>query len=57
MYTIGNVVKVDICVAKTGPGDGITTDTDTGDGANAVEQLEEHGLGDAGVEFADIQAG
>ena len=48
-------MEVDICISETGTGDGITTNSDAGDGSNTVEQLEEHGLRDTWVEFADVQ--
>jgi hypothetical protein len=54
-YTIGDVVEVDIGISETSAGHGITTDSDTSDGADTVEQLEEHSLRDTGIEFANIQ--
>ncbi len=32
-------------------------DTDAGDGTDHVEDLEEHGLGDGGVELTDVERG
>jgi hypothetical protein len=55
IHTIGDVVEVNIGISETSTGHGITTDSDTGDGADTVEQLKEHSLRDTGIEFANIQ--
>jgi len=50
-------VEVDIGVAEGAAGDGITADTDRGNGADRVEHLKEHGLVDRGIELSDVEGG
>lgn len=57
LLAIDGGVVVDIGVSERATGDGITADADGGDGADLGEELEEHGLGDGGVELTDVERG
>jgi hypothetical protein len=57
LLAVLRAVVVNIGVAERATGDGVAADTDGRDLANGGEQLEEHGLGDGGVELADIERG
>ncbi|GKT65979.1 hypothetical protein ColTof4_03266 [Colletotrichum tofieldiae] len=57
LLTIGGGVVVHVRIAKRAAGNRITADTNGSDGANLGEQLEEHGLGDGGVELANVERG
>lgn len=48
-------MEVHIRIAKTRAGHSISTNSDTGDWANTVEQLKKHGLCDAWVKFTNVQ--
>jgi hypothetical protein len=53
--TVIAAVVVDVRVTERTASDGVTADTDRGDLADRREELEEHGLGDRGVELTDIE--
>jgi len=55
--TIVGAVVVDVGVAERATGDGVTTDTDGSDLTNGGEELEQHGLGDRGVELTNVKRG
>jgi hypothetical protein len=55
LLAVLRAVVVNIGVAERATGDGVATDTDRSDLADGREQLEEHGLGDGGVELADVE--
>jgi hypothetical protein len=55
LLAVVRAVVVNIGVAERATGDGVATDTDGSDLADGREQLEEHGLGDGGVELADVE--
>jgi len=57
LLTISSSVVVDVGVAEGATGDGITANTDRSDGTDLREKLEEHSLGDRGVELADVERG
>jgi hypothetical protein len=53
--TIVTAVVVDVGVTERTAGDSVTADTDRGDLTNGGEELEEHGLGDGGVELTNVE--
>jgi hypothetical protein len=53
--TIVAAVVVDVGVTERTAGDSVTADTDRGDLTNGGEELEEHGLGDGGVELTNVE--
>jgi len=57
LLAIAGGVVVDVGIAEGAAGDGVTADTDRGNGANLGEELEKHGLGDRGVELANVEGG
>jgi hypothetical protein len=53
--TIGGLLEVDVGVAERATSDGVSADADGQDGTGAAELLEEHSLGDVGLQVADVQ--
>jgi hypothetical protein len=53
--TIVAAVVVDVGVTERTASDGVTADTDGSDLADGGEELEEHGLGDGGVELTNVE--
>ena len=53
--TIVAAVVVDVGVTERTAGDSVTADTDGSDLADGGEELEEHGLGDGGVELTNVE--
>eukprot|EP00054_Salpingoeca_dolichothecata_P013759 m.76961 g.76961 ORF g.76961 m.76961 type:complete len:670 (-) comp20641_c0_seq1:217-2226(-) len=55
--SVHGVVEVDVSVAQGATSDGITTDSDGGNGSNSVELLEQHGLSHLGSQVTNVQRG
>lgn len=55
--SVSSIEVVDVGVSQGSSGDGVPADSDGSHGPDHVEDLEEHGLGDGGVELSDVKRG
>jgi len=56
-FTVRSIEIVNISIAKRSASYSITANTNAGNRTDHVEDLEEHGLGDTGVKFSNIERG
>jgi hypothetical protein len=56
-FTVRSIEIVDISIAQRATSDSITANTNAGNRTDHIKDLEEHGLGDTGVQFSNIERG